>query len=81
MPLRQEKTRANVRNSISQNKSQAPPATYRIKGDGNFFFSEAYVAHVLTGSQDDNKEVRLLVTSYMAHSFMISEVACILDPS
>ena len=52
-----------------------------LKEMGTFFFSEAYVAHVLTGSQDDNKEVRLLVTSYMAHSFMISEVACILDPS
>ena len=43
-----------------------------------FFFQR--LDQVLTGSQDDHEEVRLLVTSYMAHNSMILEVACILDP-
>ena len=34
-------------------------------------FSEANIAQVLTKSQDDHEEVRLLVTSYMAHNSMI----------
>ena len=39
------------------------------------------IAQVLTGPQDDHEEVRLLVSSYMAHNCMIPEVACILDPN
>ena len=59
--------------------SQSPLATFRIKGDGNCFFRS--LAQVLTGSQDDHEEVRLLVTSYMAYNSMIHELACFLDPN
>ena len=34
-------------------------------------FSEAYIAQVLTRSQDDHDEIRLLITSYMVHHSMI----------
>ena len=59
--------------------SLSPLATFRIKGDGNCFFRS--LAQVLTGSQDDHEEVRLLVTSYMAHNSTIPELACFLDPN
>ena len=46
---------------------------------GTVFFRS--LAQVLTGSQDDHEEVRLLVTSYMAHNSTIPELACFLDPN
>ena len=45
---------------------QAPSIRGRIKDDGNFFFR--VVAQEITGRQEDHAELRVLVTSYMAHN-------------
>ena len=45
---------------------QAPSIRGRIKGDGNCFFRA--VAHEITGCQEDHAELRVLATSYMAHT-------------
>ena len=59
--------------------SQAPKANYRIRGDGNCLFRS--IAQILTGSQDDHQEVRLLVTSHMSHNLTITHHARLLDPN
>ena len=59
--------------------SQAAKANYRIREDGNCFFRS--IAQILTGSQDDHQEVRLLVTSHMSHNLTITDHARLLDPN
>ena len=43
-----------------------PAVTVRILGDGNCFFRA--LAHVVTGSQEDHYELRVITTSYMQHN-------------
>ena len=43
-----------------------PAVTGRILGDGNCFFRA--LAHVVTGSQEDHYELRVITTSYMQHN-------------
>ena len=45
---------------------QQPAVTERILGDGNCFFRA--LAHVVTGSQEDHYELRVITTSYMQHN-------------
>eukprot|EP00731_Ephydatia_muelleri_P000058 Em0001g58a len=56
---------------------QAPSIRGRIKGDGNCFFRA--VAQEITGRQEDHAELRVLVTSYMAHN--PAELSCYLTSS
>ena len=56
---------------------QAPSIRGRIKGDGNCFFIA--VAQEITGRQEDHAELRVLVTSYMAHN--PAQLSCYLTSS
>ena len=54
-----------------------PAAKGRIKGDGNCFFRA--LAFLITGSQDDHNELRLLTTTYMSHQ--AASLSCYLKES
>ena len=56
---------------------QAPSIRGRIKGDGDCFFRA--VAQEITGRQEDHAELRVLVTSYMAHN--PAQLSCYLTSS
>ena len=56
---------------------QAPSIRGHIKGDGNCFFRA--VAQEITGRQEDHAELRVLVTSYMAHN--PAQLSCYLTSS
>ena len=52
-----------------------PAVTGRILGDGNCFFRA--LAHVVTGSQEDHYELRVISTSYMQHN--AEDLSCYLE--
>ena len=56
---------------------QAPSIGGCIKDDGNCFFRA--VAQEITGRQEDHEELRVLVTSYMAHN--PAQLSCYLTSS
>ena len=56
---------------------QAPSIRGHIKGDENCFFRA--VAQEITGRQEDHAELRVLVTSYMAHNS--AQLSCYLTSS
>ena len=58
--------RANTKHGnhpVPININQDPSSTMRIVGDGNCFFRA--LSHIITGSQENYHELRLLVTSFM----------------
>ena len=52
-----------------------PAVTGRTLGDGNCFFRA--LAHVVTGSQEDHYELRVITTSYMQHN--AEDLSCYLE--
>ena len=56
---------------------QAPSIRGHIKGDGNRFFRA--VAQEISGHQEDHAELRVLVTTYMAHN--PAQLSCYLTSS
>lgn len=59
--------------------SQRPIRTGRISADGNCFFR--CISFIITGSQDYHEELRLLVTTYMAHNSSNDKLSILLPPN
>ena len=59
--------------------SQRPIRTGRISADGNCYFR--CISFIITGSQDYHEEIRLLVTTYMAHNSSNDKLSSLLSPN
>ena len=59
--------------------SQRPIRTGRISADGNCFFR--CISFINTGSQDYHEDLRLLVTTYMAHNSSNDKLSILLPPN
>ena len=59
--------------------SNFPSAMARIKPDGNCFFRS--IALAVTGSQEYNHEIRLLITTHMIQNYSHPKLSCLLPPN
>ena len=66
---------SHVPESCAFSTFHQPAVTGRILGDGNCFFRA--LAHVVTGSQEDHYELRVITTSYMQHN--AEDLSCYLE--